>query len=114
MKKLFLTAVVIAAVIAVGSAVRPYWNKYWLEQDLEAVAVYGTKNRLDQTRSLLLTKIEEGGYPVREQDFIIEKDSKNTVTITVRYSDGISIFGRELKELYFTVSATAREIKAYY
>jgi len=114
MKKLFLTAVAIAAVIAVGSAVKPYWDKYWLGKDLEAGAVYGTKNRLDHTREFLLNKLQEEGYPMGEQNLFIEKDAKNTVTITVHYSDKISIFGKELKKLDFTVTATAREVKAYY
>lgn len=114
MKKLFLTAVVIAAVIALGSAVKPYWDRYWLEKDLEAVAVYGTKNSLDHTRDFLLKKIQEEGYPLGEQNLSIDKDSRNTVTITVHYSDRISIFGKELKKMDFTVTATAREVKEYY
>lgn len=114
MKKLFLTALVIAAVIAVGSAVRPYWDKYWMGKDIEAGAVYGTKNRLDRTRDFLLKKLQEQGYPIEEQNLFIEKDDKNTVTVTVHYSDKISIFGKELKKLDFTVTATAREVKAYF
>lgn len=114
MKNLFLTAVVIAALIAVGSGVRPYWDKYWLGKDLEAGAVYGTKNKVDLTREFLLKKFQEEGYPIGEQNLFIDKDDRNTVTVTVHYSDKISIFGKELKKLDFTVTATAREIKAYY
>ena len=35
MKNLFLTAVAIAIVIAIGSAVKPYWDKYWIQKELE-------------------------------------------------------------------------------
>jgi hypothetical protein len=114
MKKLFLTALTIAIVIAIGSALRPYWNKFWIEKDLDVAAVYGTKNTEEHTRQFLLDKFKEEGYSIGEDDITIEKDPKNTVTITARYSDKISIFGKEIHELDFTVTATEREIKEYY
>lgn len=114
MKKLFLYALVIAIVIAIGSAVKPYWDRYWIEKEIEAAAVYGTKNKVEDTRSLLFKKLQEEGYLVREQDIYVDKDSKNTVTITVSYPDKISIFGKEIQKLHFTVTVTEREIKAYY
>jgi len=114
MKNLILTAVAIAIVIAIGSAVKPYWDKYWIQKEIEVAAVYGTKNTLDSTKAFLLGKLKEEGYHVREEGIFIEKDSKNTVTITVRYSDKISIFGNEVQKLNFTLTATEKEIKAYY
>ena len=102
MKKLFLTAVAIAIVIALGSAVKPYWDKYWIQKELEVAAVYGTKNTLENTKVFLLNKLKEEGYRIGEDDIYIEKDSKNNVTVTVRYSDKISIFGKELQKLHFT------------
>ena len=114
MKKLFSYAIAIAIVIAIGSAVKPYWNKYWLRKELEAAAVYGTKNTLQNTKEMLANKLKEEGYRIGEDEIYIEKDSKNTVTITVRYSDKISIFGKEIQKLQFTVSATEKEIKEYY
>jgi hypothetical protein len=114
MKKIFLTAVVIAIVIALGSAVKPYWNKYWIQKELQIAAVYGTKNTLENTKVFLLNKLKEEGYRIGEDDIYIEKDSKNNVTVTARYSSKISIFGMELKKLHFTVTATAREVKEYF
>jgi hypothetical protein len=114
MKKLFLTVLVIAIVIALGSAVKPYWDKYWIQKELEVGAVYGTKNNLENTKVFLLNKLKEEGYRIREDDIIIEKDSKNSVTVTARYSDKISIFGKELQKLHFTVTATAKEVKEYF
>ena len=114
MKGFFLAALVIAVVIALGSAGKPYWDRYWIKQELEAGAVYGTKNQLEHTKEFLLKKLREEGYPIEEDDLYIEKDSKNNVTVTARYSDEISIFGKELKKLHFTVTATAREVKEYY
>ena len=114
MKNLFLTALVIAIVIAVGSAVRPYWNKHWIQKELEVAAVYGTKNTLEKTKAFLLDKLQKEGYPIGEEDIYIEKDSKKNVTVTLRYSDRISIFGQELQTVEFTLTATEREIKAYY
>lgn len=114
MKKIFLTAVVIAIVIALGSAVKPYWDKYWIQKELQIAAVYGTKNTLENTKVFLLNKLKEEGYRIGEDDIYIEKDSKNNVTVTARYSDRISIFGKELQKLHFTVTATEREVKAYF
>jgi len=114
MKKIFLTAVVIAIVIALGSAVKPYWDKYWIQKELQVAAVYGTKNTLENTKVFLLNKLKEEGYRIGEDDIYIEKDSKNNVTVTARYSDKISIFGKELQKLHFTVTATEREVKAYF
>ena len=114
MKKFFLTVVAIAIVIALGSAGKPYWDKYWIQKELEVGAVYGTKNNLEHTQEFLLNKLKEEGYAIGEDDIIIEKDSKNNVTVTARYSSKISIFGMELKKLHFTVTATAREVKEYF
>ena len=114
MKKLFLYALVIAVVIAIGSAVKPYWDRYWIQKEVEAAAVYGTKNTVDNTKTLLFNKLQAEKYPIHEGDIYIEKDSKNTVSITVQYSDRISIFGKELEKLHFTVTATERELKEYY
>jgi hypothetical protein len=114
MKKLFLTALTIAIVIAIGSGLRPYWNKYWLQKDLDVAAVYGTKNTVENTKQFLLDKLKEEGYSIGENDISIEKDPKNTVTITARYSDEISIFGKQIQELNFTLTATEREVKEYY
>ena len=114
MKKIFLTAVVIAIVIALGSAVKPYWDKYWIQKELQVAAVYGTKNTLENTKVFLLNKLKEEGYRIGEDDIYIEKDSKNNVTVTARYSDKISIFGKEIQKLHFTVTVTEREVKEYY
>jgi len=114
MKNLFLTALAIALVIAIGSAAKPYWNKYWLQKEVEVAAVYGTKNTPDNTRTFLFNRLKEEGYRIGEEDIHVEKDPKNNVTVTLQYSDKISIFGKELQKLHFTLSATEREIKAYY
>ncbi|OGP65993.1 MAG: hypothetical protein A2170_14175 [Deltaproteobacteria bacterium RBG_13_53_10] len=114
MKNLFLTAVTIAIVIAIGSAVKPYWDRYWIKKEIEVAAVYGTKNTLENTKVFLLNKLKEEGYRISEHDIYVEKDAKNNVTITARYSDRISIFGKEIQKLDFTVTVTEREIKEYY
>jgi hypothetical protein len=115
MKKLFLYALVIAIVIAVGGAVRPYWNKYWIQKEVEVAAVYGTKNSAENTKTFLAAKLKEEGYrQIGEDQIYVEKDQKNNVTVTVRYSDRISVFGKELQKLQFTLTTTEREVKAYY
>lgn len=94
------------------SSVRPYWDRYWLGQDMERAAIYGTKNTIESTRKLLETKMKEKGRDFKGEDFLVEKDENKDVTVTITYGDEISIFGLELMELHFTVQKTARYIPA--
>lgn len=114
MKKLLTYALLIAIVIAAHGAVKPYWNKYWIQKEIEAAAVYGTKNSIEHTRQFLLTKLKEEGYLIGEDQIDIDKDPKNSVTVTVRYTDKISILGKDFQKLRFTLTATEREVKPYY
>lgn len=106
-----VTFVFVFVLCAALSAVRPYWNRYWLELQLEAVSVYGTKNSIEDTKNYLNEKMEDEGYDFRGEDFIIEKDKSNRVSIRVTYVDEISFFGVTLKELRFTAEGTSYEIK---
>jgi hypothetical protein len=96
------------------STARPYWNKYWLELQLDAASVYGTKNSIEDTRNFLSDKMEDEGFSFKGDDFIIEKDKNNKVSIKLSYADEIRIFGLTLKELKFTVERSSYEVKEYY
>jgi len=96
------------------STARPYWNKYWLELQLEAASVYGTKNSVEDTRNFLSDKMEDEGFSFNGDDFVIEKDENNKVSIKITYADEISIFGLTLKELKFTVQRSSYEVKEYF
>ncbi len=96
------------------STARPYWNKYWLELQLEAASVYGTKNSIEDTRNFLSDKMEDEGFSFKGDDFIIEKDENNKVSIRLSYADEIRILGLTLKELKFTVERSSDEVKEYY
>jgi hypothetical protein len=96
------------------STARPYWNKYWLELQLEAASVYGTKNSIKDTRNFLSDKMDDEGFNFKGDDFIIEKDENNKVSISITYADEISIFGLTLKELRFTAERSSYEVKEYY
>ena len=115
MKKLFLYAFFIAIVIAVGSAVKPYWNKYWIQRELEVAAVYGTKNTVEHTKAFLVSKLKEEGYRIGEDRHLHREGLKEQ-----RHHNGYGIpkrfpyLGKELRKLHFTLTATEREIKAYY
>lgn len=93
------------------STARPYWNKYWLELQLEAASVYGTKNTIEETRNFLSDKMEAEGFSFKGDDFIIEKDESNSVVIKITYADEISIFGLTLKELKLTAESSSYEVK---
>jgi hypothetical protein len=113
-KTLFLWAFLIALTLCAASAIRPYWNKYWIHKDMETAAIYGTKNSQEATMAMLLKKMHQEGYRFTEEDFIIDKEPKKKVTITLNYTDRIGLFGLEFKKLSFTVTASATEIKEYY
>jgi len=111
MKKMFAYVLVIAAVVFAVSAARPYWDKYWIGKSIEVAAVYGTKHSIQDTRAFLVERMKESGYPFSLDNIQIEKDEKNRVTITFRYQDTVSVFGRKVKDLVFTVRKTVSEVK---
>ena len=113
-KKLFFFILAAVFLWAAASVVRPFWDRYWLKKDMEVAAIYGTKNSPEATRRLLAEKIEGRGLGVKADDFSIEKDDKNRVVLTLRYSDRIRVFGTTLKELEFSLNVAASEVKQYF
>ena len=113
-KSLFSYLLLVALILGAFSALRPYWNKYWIHKDMETAAIYGTKHGKEDTLAFLVGKMRQEGRRFTELDFISEKDPDKKVTITLHYRDQIGLFGVEVKELYFTVTASASEIKEYY
>jgi hypothetical protein len=111
MKKIFSYVLLIAAIILAVSAARPYWDRYWIGKEIEAAAVYGTKHSIQDTMGFLSKKLNQAGYQFPQEDFKIEKDEKNRVTITLKYRDAISFLGKKLKDLAFTVKKTVSEVK---
>jgi len=101
-------------VLIVLNFVKPYWSRYWLERQMETVAVFGTKHDLHETVDLLMSKMREEGYRFNEEDFNINKDAKNSVSINLAYTDEIKIFGKPLKQLNLIAEVSARETKSYY
>ena len=110
--KLIKIAIFIAFAWCIVSAAKPYWNKYWLGQTIKNAAIYGTKNSVIDTRRFLTEKMNEEGNDFTGEDFTIEKDENNSATISITYSDEISIFGVNLKSLHFTIEKTASEVKS--
>jgi hypothetical protein len=113
-KSLFSYALLITLILGAFSTIRPYWNRYFIHRDMETAAIYGTKHGKEDTLAFLAKKMREEGRRFTERDFIIDKEPDKTVTITLHYMDQIGLFGLELKELHFTVTAWAAEIKEYY
>ncbi|HBF42049.1 MAG TPA: hypothetical protein DDW42_00170 [Desulfobacteraceae bacterium] len=87
----------------VFSVVRPYWNKYWLKKDIETVALYGTKNKIEDIKKKLDMVMAEEGRDFNSDDFYIEKDEYNNVTIGIEYKDKIGLFGIVIKRLKIEV-----------
>ena len=113
MIKKFLNLIFLIIIIwVVVGMVRPYWDKYWLGQDVETAAIYGTKNSVEETRRFLTKKMKEAGCDFTGEDFRIIKDKDNNVTISITYYDKIDVFGVILKELKFTLKKTVSEVKA--
>ncbi len=104
---LFLVGVFI--IVCILSALWPFWDRYWLSKELENVCVYGTKNSVEDTRKFLSERMKEKRYDFSGDDFSIEKDEKNRIRISITYTDEISVLGKTLKELSFTVERSASE-----
>jgi len=112
MSKAILYIVSIGLICLIACAIWPYWNKYRINSDLKAVALYGTKNSIKDTRKFLSEKVKARGYDFDLEEIYIEKDENNTVSIKWTYQDEISFFGLILKELEFTLDVTELETKA--
>lgn len=111
MNKLIFYIVSIGILFIIASAIWPYWNRYLINSDLKAAALYGTKHSVADTRSFFSEKLKERGYDFDPLELDIEKDENSTVTIRFAYQDEISLFGIVLKELEFKLAVTERYIK---
>ena len=109
-RKIVSYALLLALIWIAVSIARPYWHKYWIGQDIEAAAIFGTKNSVSDTREFLTEKMRDAGHNFTGNDFKIAKDEKNNVTISLSYYDKISVFGIMLRELEFTVEKSKSEV----
>jgi len=114
MSKAIFYIVSIGLIWLIVCAIWPYWNQHGIKSDLKAAVLYGTKHSIKGTRKFLSEKVKERGYDFDPQEFHIEKDENNTVSISLTYQDEISFFGFILKKLEFTLDVTARDTKAYF
>jgi hypothetical protein len=114
MSKAIFYIVSIGLIWLIVCAIWPYWTQHGIKSDLKAAALYGTKHSIEDTEKFLSEKVKERGYNFGPQEFNIEKDEKNTVSISLTYQDEISFFGFILKKLEFTLDVTKRETKEYF
>ena len=110
-RKIVSYAVLIALIWIVVGIARPYWYKYWIGQDIEAAAIFGTKNSVADTRGFLTRKMKEAGRSFTGKDFKIAKDEKSNVTVSLSYYDEIRVFGITLTELEFTIEKRKSEVQ---
>jgi hypothetical protein len=106
--------VILGVIWLIVCAIWPFWNRYMIESDLDAAAIYGTKHSIEDTRKFISQKTKERGYDFAPEDFHIEKEENNTVSIGLTYHDKISFFGFILKKFEFTLYVRKRETKAFY
>lgn len=112
MKKL-LNFAILASIVWFGIIfIRPYWDRYLLQMDIEETAIYGTKTSEYEARNFLVKKMQEKSRYITVKDFFIVKDEQNTVYVKISYTDEIRIAGRTLRRLQFTVDATENEMIA--
>jgi hypothetical protein len=110
MKRILNVIIFLAIAWSLVCVGRPYWDRYWLGNDMEAAAIYGTKNTIGRTKSFLNRKMKMAGRAFKAEDFTIEKDENNRTTISITYEDKIIIFGQLVKTLKFTVVKTKKEV----
>jgi hypothetical protein len=105
---------VAALVIWTGiSVAAPFWERYWLGQEMDRAAIYGTKHSIKATRNFLTNRMKDAGYDFTGEDFEVKKDSDNDVEVSITYCDEIKIFGLSLKSLEFTVEKKSSNVRAY-
>ena len=109
--KIVLAALIILCIVG---GIRPFWSKYWLGKELDRVSIYGTKHTIGQTEQFLNERMNVKGYGFSADDFSIEKDGNNNVSISITYDDAISVLGAVLWDLEFTVERKSHEIKEFW
>jgi hypothetical protein len=109
MKDVIKVLIAVFIVVCIVSALWPFWDRYWLGKELENICVYATKHSVEETRKFLSERMKEKRYDFSGDDFTIDKDEKNRVRISITYIDEISILGKTIKELSFTVEKSATE-----
>jgi hypothetical protein len=112
MKKLLTLAILAVIVWLTIISVRPYWDRHWLQKDMEEAAVYGTKKSEDELRNFLTEKMKENDRKLTGNDFFISKDERKTVYLKLAYADEIRFAGYTLKRLQFTLEAKERETRS--
>lgn len=112
MKDIIKIVLVLFVIVCIVSVVKPYWVKRELENELKTASIYGTKNSIEDIKKFLDKKMWEGDYGFEGEEFTIEKEKDNRVSISITYIDEISIFGYTLKELEFTVEKSSSEVDA--
>jgi len=88
-RKLYKIILVTLMILCVSGALKPLWNRLWIEVVISDAAVFGTKHTVRDTRDLLPRKMREDGYKFEESALIIEKDENNCVSINITYTDEI-------------------------
>ncbi len=111
-KPYFTYAVIILLLWSGVCAARPYWDKYWLEQEMKTAALHGTKTGVEAAAKFLDAKMEEQGRGFTGDDFEIERNADNSVKISITYADEIRVFGLSLKKLRFTVETNTSDVEA--
>ena len=114
MSKAIFYIISIGLIWLIVCAILPYWNQHGIKSDLKAAVLYGTKHSIEDTEKFLSKKVKERGYDFGPEEFDIEKDENNTVSISLTYQDEISFFGFILKKLEFSLYVTKRETKEFF
>lgn len=105
MKRLFNLAIAALIVWFAIISVRPYWDRYFLQMDIEEAALYGTKRSEGEVRKFLARKMQEKGRKLTDENLFIVKDEQGNVYVKLSYTDEIRISEHTLKRLQFTLDA---------
>lgn len=114
MGKIFFYIVSIIIILFVLCAARPYYKRSRLNYDLEKAASYGTKHSAQETRRLVTKALKERGISYDPDNLQIEKDARDTVTISLNYEDSIHFFSIVIKKLEFELDVEQKNVKEYF
>ena len=111
-KKIFMIIIAVLILYCAICAIKPFWDRYWLGQDLQTAAIYGTKHSVGDTRKYLSRIMEDKGYGFSGEDFYIEQNANKDTTIGIVYDDEIRIFGATILEFELSAEKTHLFIKS--
>jgi hypothetical protein len=97
----------IAFIVWIGwNFAQPYWQNYWIKQDLIKATSFATKNDIERARKMFKDSMLNQNKPELGEMIDIEKYDNGTVHSSLDYVAPVIIFGHKFTEYNMHIEKT--------